>query len=80
MKPSVYVLCGCWACTLTASTLITASAPLAARHVGASRALAPFTIGAFLFGAALVSTMRMICLGRHSNCVACRQQTSCHLV
>ena len=55
MKPSVYVLCGCWACTLTASTLITASAPLAARHVGASRALAPFTIGAFLFGAALVS-------------------------
>lgn len=55
MKKSVYVLCGCWACTLTASTLITASAPLAARHVGASRALAPFTIGAFLFGAALVS-------------------------
>ena len=57
MKRDVYVLCGCWACTLTASTLITASAPLAARHIGASRALAPFTIGAFLFGAAVISVV-----------------------
>ena len=41
--------------TLTASTLITSAGPLAAKSAGAGNALAPFTVGAFLFGAALVS-------------------------
>ena len=67
LSRDVYALCGCWACTLTASTLVTACAPLAVKHIGASVALAPFTIGAFLFGAAgvsLISSRLFVALGR----------------
>lgn len=45
----------CWALTLTTSTLLTTIGPLAAKHVGSSDILAPFTIGTFLLGAAFSS-------------------------
>lgn len=54
-KTSVLTLSGCWALLLTASTLITAAAPLSALSVGTSKALSPFTVGSFLFGAAIIS-------------------------
>ncbi|KAJ1445684.1 major facilitator superfamily domain-containing protein [Pelagophyceae sp. CCMP2097] len=55
MQRDVVKLSLCWACTLTASTLLTACGPLAARSVGASTSLAPFAIGMFLLGAAVIS-------------------------
>lgn len=45
----------CWALTLTTSTLLTTVGPLAAKKIGASDILAPFTIGTFLIGAAVSS-------------------------
>lgn len=45
----------CWALTLTTSTLLTTIGPLAAKHIGSSDVLAPFTIGTFLLGAAFSS-------------------------
>ena len=51
----VFLLALCWACTLSSSTLLTMVGPLAARNLGASTALSPFAIGAFLIGAALIS-------------------------
>lgn len=45
----------CWACTLSASCLLVSIGPLAAFSLGAPEALAPFTCGVFLLGAALVS-------------------------
>ena len=55
MERDQILLASSWAMTLTASTLITSAGPLAAKSAGAGNALAPFTVGAFLFGAALVS-------------------------
>ena len=49
------LLAMCWACTLSASTLLTAVGPLCAQHLGASTSTAPFAVGAFLMGAALIS-------------------------
>mgnify|MGYP003385697666 FL=1 len=51
----ILYLAMCWALTLTTSTLLTTIGPLSAKHVGASNTAAPFTIGAFLFGAAFSS-------------------------
>ena len=45
----------CWAATLSASCLLVSIAPLAAKRLGASKTLAPFTCGTFLLGAAVVS-------------------------
>ena len=49
------VLALCWACALSASTMLVAVAPLAARDLGVSEKIAPFTCGTFLLGAALCS-------------------------
>merc|ERR1711965_535026 len=45
----------CWACTLSASCLLVSISPLAAMSLGSDSAMAPFTCGAFLLGAAIVS-------------------------
>ena len=55
LKRDIWVLAGCWATVLTASTLITSASPLAAVSIGINRSVAPFTIGMFLIGAALIS-------------------------
>ena len=48
LKRDIWVLAGCWATVLTASTLITSASPLAAVSIGINRSVAPFTIGCFL--------------------------------
>ena len=55
LKRDIWVLAGCWATVLTASTLITSASPLAAVSIGINRSVAPFTIGMFLIGAASIS-------------------------
>ena len=55
LKRDIWVLAGCWATVLTASTLIPSASPLAAVSIGINRSVAPFTIGMFLIGAALIS-------------------------
>ena len=50
LKRDIWVLAGCWATVLTASTLITSASPLAAVSIGINRSVAPFTIGCFLIG------------------------------
>ena len=47
LKRDIWVLAGCWATVLTASTLITSASPLAAVSIGINRSVAPFTIGSF---------------------------------
>lgn len=54
-KMDICKLAICWALTLTTSTLLTTIGPLAAKNIGASDSLAPFTIGTFLIGAAFSS-------------------------
>jgi MFS family permease len=51
----LFLLAACWACTLSASTLLTEVGPLAAQEFGASDAISPFAVGSFLMGAALSS-------------------------
>lgn len=51
----ILLLALCWAITLTTSTLLTTVGPLSAQSLGASDALAAFSIGVFLFGAAMSS-------------------------
>ena len=50
---NLILLALCWACSLTSSTLLTAVGPLAAASTGASDAIAPFAVAAFLLGAAI---------------------------
>ena len=52
---NLLLLALCWACTLSASTLLTSIGPFAAEAAGASTALAPLAIACFLFGAAFAS-------------------------
>lgn len=52
---NLLLLALCWACTLSASTLLTSVGPFAAQQAGASTALAPLAIACFLFGSALTS-------------------------
>ena len=52
---ALLLLALCWAATLTCSCLLVSISPLVAQILGASEALAPFTCGAFLLGAALAS-------------------------
>ena len=52
---NLLLLALCWACTLSASTLLTSVGPFAAEEAGASTALAPLAIACFLFGSALTS-------------------------
>lgn len=52
---NIFLLAMAWALTLTTSTLLTTLGPLSAVHLDASNALAAFTIGAFLIGAAVSS-------------------------
>jgi MFS family permease len=51
----LFYLALCWAWTLTTSTLLTTVGPYSATSLGASDAIAPFTIGVFLVGAAVSS-------------------------
>ena len=71
LKRDIWVLAGCWAMVLTASTLITSASPLAAVSIGINRSVAPFTIGMFLIGAALISAYSaqiFTALGRANIC------------
>ena len=55
MPRDVLFLALCWACTLSSTTLLITVGPLCARNQGASDAAAPFAVGAFLVGAAVIS-------------------------
>ena len=54
-QKDIVLLALCWALTLTSSTLLTTIGPLSAKSLGVSDDFSAFTIGIFLFGAAISS-------------------------